>query len=184
VGFIHKLPHQLVDAFRATLEEVTRADILLEVVDAFDPHLIEHRQTVQSVLEDLGAGSKPRVVAYNKADLLDGAARDPEAPGRTISDGVLVSAKSGYGLDTLKARVASVLSDLWEDVDVAIPYAAGELIARVRERGTVEIGYRARDVRVQGRVVPSLAGELKAAAESWRAAGNGRHREEMEEIPT
>ena len=60
VGFIHKLPHQLVDAFRATLEEVNRADVLLEVVDAADPHLDEHRATVQTVLDELGAGDKPR----------------------------------------------------------------------------------------------------------------------------
>src|SRR5205085_9499816 len=58
VGFIHKLPHQLVDAFRATLEEVNRADILVEVVDAADAHFAEHRKTVQTVLDELGAGSK------------------------------------------------------------------------------------------------------------------------------
>src|SRR5262245_20637741 len=74
VGFIHKLPHQLVDAFRATLDEVNRADVLLEVVDASDPHLEEHRETVQTVLDELGAGDKPRLVAYNKADLLTSAA--------------------------------------------------------------------------------------------------------------
>ena len=80
VGFIHKLPHQLVDAFRATLEEVNRADVLLEVVDAADPHRVEHRATVQAVLEELGAGDKPRLVAYNKADLPEGAARNSETP--------------------------------------------------------------------------------------------------------
>ncbi len=69
VGFIHKLPHQLVDAFRATLEEVNRADVLLEVVDGADAHAPEHRATVQPVLDELGAGDKPRVVVYNKADL-------------------------------------------------------------------------------------------------------------------
>ena len=71
VGFIHKLPHQLVDAFRATLEEVNRADVLVEVVDASDPHLREHRATVQTVLDELGAGDKPRLVAFNKADLVE-----------------------------------------------------------------------------------------------------------------
>src|SRR5215468_6673401 len=66
VGFIHKLPHQLIDAFRATLEEVNRADVLIEVVDAADSHALEHRATVQAVLDKLGAGDKPRLVAYNK----------------------------------------------------------------------------------------------------------------------
>src|SRR5215212_1970917 len=74
VGFIHKLPHQLVDAFRATLEEVNRADVLIEVVDASDPHVEEHRATVQTVLDELGAGDKPRLVAYNKVDLVTPAA--------------------------------------------------------------------------------------------------------------
>ena len=68
VGFIHKLPHQLVDAFRATLEEVIRADALLEVVDLADRHAAEHRRTVQTVLDELGAGHKPRVVVLNKVD--------------------------------------------------------------------------------------------------------------------
>ena len=168
VGFIHKLPHQLVDAFRATLEEVTRADVLLEVVDAADPHFPEHRVTVQTVLDELGAGDKPRVVAFNKADLLDRSARNGETPAPIIAGAVLVSARTGYGLEALKAEIAALLASLWVDVDVALPYTAGELLARVRERGTVELDYRARDVRVHGRIAPSLAGELEAAAASWR----------------
>src|SRR5258705_3584996 len=71
VGFIHKLPHQLVDAFRATLEEVNRADALLEVVDASDPHAAEHRITVQTVLDELGAGDKPRLASLHKGELID-----------------------------------------------------------------------------------------------------------------
>ena len=171
VGFIHKLPHQLVDAFRATLEEVNRADVLLEVVDVADTHAPEHRQTVQQVLDELGAGEKPRLLVYNKADLVDPAAADAEAPAPTIANSVLVSALSGFGIDVLKARLAELLAELWEDVDVALPYSEGELLSRVRERGTVEIGYRARDVRVRGRVTPTLASELRAAA--W--GSNGRH---------
>ncbi len=170
VGFIHKLPHQLVDAFRATLEEVTRADVLIEVVDASDPHAPEHRQTVQKVLDELGAGDKPRLVAYNKADLVREAATDGDAPAPVYGDSVLVSAVTGFGLDTLKVRLATLLADLWEDIDVAVPYNRGELLARIRERGTVELSYRARDVRVKGRVAPSLAGELRAAAAAGHAA--------------
>ncbi len=164
VGFIHKLPHQLVDAFRATLEEVTRADLLLEVVDAFDPHFAEHRMTVQQVLDELGAGTKPRLVAYNKADLLESGARDQTNPAPIIGDAVPISALTGYGLDTLRARLSALLADLWEEVDAVVPYTAGELIARVRERGTVEIEYRGADVRVRGRVAPQLAAELRAVA--------------------
>jgi GTP-binding protein HflX len=160
VGFIHKLPHQLVDAFRATLEEVNRADVLLEVVDASDAHFAEHRVTVQAVLDELGAGDKPRLVAFNKADLLDPIARDGDAPGRTVGGAVLVSAITGYGLDALRAELAALVASLWVDVDVLVPYTKGELLARVRERGTVDIEYREADVRIRGRVNPRLAAEL------------------------
>ena len=173
VGFIHKLPHQLVDAFRATLEEVNRADVLLEVVDASDPHMDEHRATVQIVLDELGAGDKPRLVVFNKADLIDHAASNGTSAAPSIAGTVSVSALTGYGIDTLRAEIAAVLASLWVDVDVAVPYAAGELLARVRERGTIDIEYRERDVRVHGRVAPSLAGELEAVAGRWTEAVDG-----------
>ncbi len=170
VGFIHKLPHQLVEAFRATLDEVNRADVLVEVVDAADPHFEEHRATVQTVLDELGAGDKPRVVAFNKADLLDRAARNGDAAAPAIAGSVFISALTGYGMETLRAEIAAVLASLGVDVDVSLPYAAGELLARVRERGTIELEYRERDVHLRGRVAPSLAGELEAAAERWAAS--------------
>ncbi len=166
VGFIHKLPHQLVDAFRATLEEVTRADVLVEIVDASDGHFAEHRATVQTVLDELGAGDKPRLVAFNKADLL-GADGGETAHAPIVAGSVLISARTGFGLDALRVELAAVLASLGVDVDVAVPYAAGELLARVRERGAIELEYRDRDVRVRGRVGPSLAGELNAAAARW-----------------
>lgn len=173
VGFIHKLPHQLVDAFRATLEEVARADVLVEVVDASDRHAPEHRRTVQQVLDELGAGDKPRLVVWNKADLVEGRTLDPDAPAPVVNGEVLVSAVTGYGMDTLRASLAALLADLWEDVDVVLPYQAGELLARIRERGTVEIDYRGHDVHVTGRVAPALAGELRSAAERWEQAQAG-----------
>jgi GTP-binding protein HflX len=164
VGFIHKLPHQLVDAFRATLEEVNRADVLLEVVDAADGHRDEHRATVQAVLDELGAGDKPRLVVFNKVDLVDPAALDGQRPAPAIAGQVFVSALTGYGLDTLRAELAALLASLWVSVDIRLPYTAGELLARVRERGTVEVEYGDRDVRIRGSVAPALAGELQAAA--------------------
>jgi GTP-binding protein HflX len=169
VGFIHKLPHQLVDAFRATLEEVNRADVLVEVVDAADAHATEHRATVQAVLDELGAGDKPRLVAFNKADLVTAAAArngnggggQPALIAPAIGGAVFVSALTGFGLDTLRLELAAVLASLWEDVDVRLPYTEGELLARVRERGTVELEYGGRDVHIRGRVAPALAGELR-----------------------
>jgi GTPase len=168
VGFIHKLPHQLVEAFRATLEEVNRADVLVEVVDASDPHAPEHRVTVQTVLDELGAGEKPRLVARNKADLVAAAGLDRSHPAPVVAGQVLVSALNGFGLDSLRAEISALLASLWVDVDVAIPYSAGELLARVRERGTVELDYGERDVRVHGRAAPSMAGELSAVADRWQ----------------
>jgi len=175
VGFIHKLPHQLVEAFRATLEEVNRADVLIEVVDAADAHATEHRATVQQVLDELGAGDKPRLVAYNKVDLVTPAAggdgsggvggaadRAPVAP--SVGGAVFVSALTGFGLDTLRLELSALLASLWEDVDVLLPYTEGELLARVRERGTIEIDYRDRDVRISGKVSPGLAAELRGRA--------------------
>jgi 50S ribosomal subunit-associated GTPase HflX len=84
-----------------------------------------------------------------------------------VAGSVLVSALTGFGLDALRDEVAALLASLWEDVDVDVPYAAGELLARVRERGTVEVEYGQRDVHVRGRVAPALAGELLAAAGRW-----------------
>jgi GTP-binding protein HflX len=167
VGFIHKLPHQLVDAFRATLEEVNRADVLIEVVDAADPHFAEHRLTVQTVLDELGAGDKPRLVVFNKADLLEPAARNGSAMAPAIGGSVFVSALTGWGLDTLRVELAALLASLWVAVDVRVPYSAGELLARIRERGTIELDYGNRDVHVTGRVAPPLAGELERVAAAW-----------------
>lgn len=210
VGFIHKLPHQLVEAFQATLEEVTRADILLEVVDLSDRHAAEHRRTVQTVLDELNAGHKPRVVVLNKADLtadegdggtsegagdsdsrhgVSGGVMPPSATAgvarRSAPGGVLgrndrhwarVSALTGDGIDDLRSMIATALAELWAEVDLAVPYSAGDLLARVRERGTVEFEYRDTGVRVQGRVPPSVASELEAAAEAWKHALRTRRR--------
>jgi GTPase len=171
VGFIHKLPHQLVQAFRATLEEVTRADILLEVVDLADRYAAEHRRTVQAVLDELGAGHKPRVVVLNKADLVDTLNGADSARGgllrRDDRHVLRVSALTGMGIDPLRELVAQVLGELWLEVDVSLPYSEGSLMARARERGSVAFEYRDEDVRMEGRVPPSLAGELRRAAASW-----------------
>ncbi|MBJ7335756.1 MAG: GTPase HflX [Chloroflexi bacterium] len=118
VGFIHKLPHQLVDAFRATLEEVSRADLLLEVVDASDHHALEHRATVQAVLDELGAAEKPRIIAANKIDAAQMHAReiDPAALG--------VSAATGLGLGPLRSALEEALQRQGTPVDLRLPYTA------------------------------------------------------------
>ena len=115
----------------------------------------------------MSAGDKPRLVAYNKADLLTDAAKDGSAAAPIVAGAVYVSALTGFGMEALRAEIASVLASLWVDVDVALPYMAGELLARVRERGAIDLDYRERDVHVSGRVAPSLAGELEAVAAGW-----------------
>jgi GTP-binding protein HflX len=185
VGFIHKLPHQLVEAFQATLEEVTRADFLLEVVDLSDPQASEHRRTVQAVLDELEAGHKPRIVVLNKVDLADGSAVGGESEGAvapdkaSVSSGILtrddrhfsrVSALSGDGIGRLKELMATVMAELWAEIDISLPYSAGELLSRVRERGAVEFDYQGEEVRIRGRVPPAMAGDLRRAAAAHRRA--------------
>ena len=91
-----------------------------------------------------------------------------------IAGTVLVSARTGYGLESLRAELAALLASLWVEVEAAIPYAAGELLSRIRERGTVELDYRERDVLVRGRMAPALAGEVSAAAARWSDAPEAR----------
>jgi GTP-binding protein HflX len=171
VGFIHKLPHQLVNAFRATLEEVIRADVLLEVVDLADRHAPEHRRTVQTVLDELGAGHKPRIVVLNKVDALSTGDVPPVGLlTRNDQHVVKASALTGEGIDELRGKLALVLADLWLQVEIRIPYSEGELLARVRERGSVTFEYGDEDVQVSGRVPPSLGGELQRKSEAWERA--------------
>jgi GTPase len=171
VGFIHKLPHQLVEAFRATLEEVVRADALLEVVDLADPHAAEHRRTVQTVLDELGAGHKPRILVLNKSDLMPtGVALPAGIVRRDDQHVVRASATLGQGMDELKTELAKALADLWVDIDINLPYSAGELLARVRERGSVTFEYADEDVHVLGRVPPAIAAELRTSARAWERA--------------
>ncbi|MFZ9767292.1 MAG: GTPase HflX [Candidatus Limnocylindrus sp.] len=155
VGFIHKLPHQLVDAFRATLEEVSRADLLLEVVDASDHHALEHRATVQAVLEELGAAEKPRIVAANKIDAGQVHPRDidPAALG--------VSAVTGLGLGPLRSAIEETLQRQGTPVDLRLPYTAVGEVESIRARGGIQVAYDEDSLHVTGFATPEMAGELK-----------------------
>ncbi|MGI8999861.1 MAG: GTPase HflX, partial [Candidatus Limnocylindria bacterium] len=146
VGFINKLPHDLVDAFRATLEEVMRADLLLEIVDAADPDFVGQQAAVQTVLDELGAGETPRITVFNKIDLL--AADSGAAP--STDRAVFVSAVTGAGLDVLRERIADTLRGKTVAVAAVVPYERGELVARARTSGEVEERYEERGVRVSG----------------------------------
>jgi GTP-binding protein HflX len=163
VGFINKLPHDLVDAFRATLEEVLRADLLLEVVDAVDPDFMAQQAAVQSVLDELGAGHTPRITVFNKIDLLDADLRDTAAP---ISDhAVFVSSTTGEGIDALLALVADALRAQMVPIDAVVPYARGELVSRARTSGEVSEAYTEGGVRISGHLPQAVAAEVAAAGE-------------------
>ncbi|MDQ3690281.1 MAG: GTPase HflX [Chloroflexota bacterium] len=164
VGFINKLPHDLVDAFRATLEEVMRADLLLEIVDAADPDFLGQQSAVQAVLNELGAGDKPRITVFNKIDLL--AAETDAAP--SSERAVFVSAVTGAGLDLLRERIADALRGQMVAVDAVVPYERGELVARARTSGEVEERYEERGVRVRGHLPEGIAAELSAAGRASR----------------
>jgi GTPase len=142
VGLIAKLPTTLVAAFRATLEELQEADLLLHVVDLTHPHAAEQNEIVQHLLEDLKLADKRVITVINKVDALvpaDSAGPpDPADLGLPVSaDIVLVSALRGWGLDALLRRCETVLADELPLVEVAIPYADSRLVALFRRRGRV-----------------------------------------------
>ncbi len=133
VGFIEKLPHQLVEAFKATLEETVLADLILHVVDAAaaEERRLVDMGAVDAVLEEIGAGEKPRLLVLNKADLLDDDAR--HEVGLRHPDAVLVSALSGDGLETLRARIEVAFEETLADVELLVPYSEGALLHELYE---------------------------------------------------
>ncbi len=125
VGFIRKLPHHLVEAFKSTLEETVSADFLLHVIDASNPQYENHIKVVEKVLEELGAAGKPTINIYNKIDKTDG---------KTIfTDGVGVSVKTGANMDALMTCIEETAPGRKKQVSVLIPYSEGGLVSRLHE---------------------------------------------------
>jgi GTP-binding protein HflX len=153
VGFIEKLPHQLVEAFKATLEETVLADLILQVVDAAAPE--ERRRAdlaaVDAVLEEIGAGDKPRLLVLNKADLLG-----EDERGETLlrhPDAVLVSALDGEGIEGLRRRVEAAFADTLADVELLVPYSEGARLSELhRVAGDLERTEQADGVLVHARI--------------------------------
>lgn len=134
VGFIQKLPTKLIAAFRATLEEVIEADLLLEVVDIVHENAIEQSETVNEILHSLNAADKPRVTALNKIDLLED---QSEIDTSLYPHAVTLSALHQTGLDELRAKIAEVLAQNMEQVQVIVPYEKSELVELFHRRGHV-----------------------------------------------
>jgi GTP-binding protein HflX len=158
VGFIHKLPHQLVEAFKSTLEEVRHADLLLHVVDASHPNWPEQTQVVETVLKDIGAGDRPVVRVLNKVDLLAPAT----APAGAGTDGVAISAARGGGIDRLLATVEERLVAGLARIRCALPARRGDLLAMLRRTGIIVEEYHSDGiVTVTALVPPKVAGQLR-----------------------
>jgi GTP-binding protein HflX len=158
VGFIRKLPHQLVDAFGATLEETRLADLVLHVVDASvdEDEMLEMIRAVEDVLEEIGAGDRPRVLVLNKADALE-AQRRAEL-GFRHSDGVLVSALTDEGLDLLGERIQEEFERTLRPVELLLPFAEGGRLAELHDvAGDLERTDTPEGVLVTARVPATVA---------------------------
>ncbi len=162
VGFIQKLPTDLVAAFRATLEEILEADLILHVVDASHPNALEQAAVVEEVLDDLGAGHIPAVTAFNKIDLLPGGESPPELR-EDYPDAVAISALQGRGMDALLQRIDATLIARMRPAQVFIPYDQGELVDLFHTYGVVEEErHEGAGVRISGRLPQTLAGRFES----------------------
>jgi GTPase len=161
VGFIRKLPHELVAAFRATLEELTEADVLLHVVDASHPQLDEHMAAVDTLLQELEVAERPRLVVLNKLDRLE----DPAVAAALarMRDGVAVSARTGEGIEELLVAIRQLLPRPGGPITLRIPHGAGAALASCYERGRVLTrADEPQHVRVEVELPPDVLGSLEA----------------------
>lgn len=163
VGFVRHLPHQLVEAFRSTLEEVADADLILHVVDGADSDPEGQIGAVREVLAEIGAAQIPELLVINKSDVAD-----PVVVGRLLGrepHSVVVSARSGHGIAELLAALEVDLPNPPEPVDLVVPFARGDLVARVHQEGReVQVDYNEDGAHVKALVGSQLASELETAA--------------------
>ncbi len=161
VGFIQKLPAQVIAAFHATLEEITDADLLLHVVDVTHPQVLRQVEAVESTLETLRAAHKPRITALNKLDLLSPNDAIPRALG-DVPNSVRISALKQQGLSALLATVEELLETQMAPIDVLIPYEQGELVDLFHRRGLIhEERYTENGTHIRGLVPRRLAGHYR-----------------------
>jgi GTPase len=173
VGFIRKLPHQLVEAFKATLEETVLADLILHVVDGSEPEAqrLDSIAAAAATLEEIGAGTSPRLLVMNKVDLLDDEER------RELSlrhpDALLASAETGEGLDELKGRIADSIRGSLIRVELLIPFEAGDRLSELHQiAGDLEREDRADGVLVRARLPAALAQRFSDLDVNGRGAGS------------
>jgi GTP-binding protein HflX len=161
VGFVRHLPHQLVEAFRSTLEEVADSDLILHVVDGSHADPEGQIAAVREVLAEIGADKVPEIVVVNKSD-----AADPLVLARLRQrepHSVVVSARTGEGIDEALALVEDDLPRPGVEFEALVPYARGDLIDRLHQHGEIEsLEHTGEGTVVRGRANPDLAGELAA----------------------
>jgi GTP-binding protein HflX len=160
VGFIRKLPHHLVESFKATLEEVVEAELLLHVVDSGHPHAVEQIRAVNAVLTELGAADKPTLMVFNKIDHEAGASAAARlAP--QFPHAVCVSARTGAGLSELKSELSAMLRPLRDTVELEVPHEESEVMARLHAVGQVlEQRYEGPRAWFRAQIPPHVAHEF------------------------
>jgi GTP-binding protein HflX len=166
VGFIRKLPHHLVASFRATLEETAEADLLLHVIDASQPTWEEQRIVVEQVLEELGVGDRPRLLVFNKVDLLDEETllALQERIGRLVKNAVFVSALHDGGLEPLRRALGMAIRARRPLAEIRFSAGDGKLLAEIHRSGEVIDQRTDGDQLVlRARVDEALAGRLRRA---------------------
>lgn len=160
VGFIQKLPTELISAFRATLEEVAEADLLLHVIDASHPRAMDQARAVYATLKEIKADTIPVINVLNKIDRL----ADPDAACASLCDlpdSVAISALTGQGIDSLFKNVEEVLEAEMQRIEVIIPFARGDLVGLFHERGLIDTeDYGETGTHIVGRLPESLAMQL------------------------
>ena len=159
VGFIRKLPHGLVEAFKATLEEVVQADLLLHIVDISHPLAQEQIDAVNTVLLEIGAAEKPVLMVFNKIDQLAG--NIPTALQDKFPNAVCISAKTGKGIEPLLSEIGTQLRPIREFLDLRVPQEKASVIARLHAVGqVVESRYSGKNARFKARIPPHLLAEF------------------------
>ncbi|MCX6344940.1 MAG: GTPase HflX [Armatimonadetes bacterium] len=162
VGFLRNLPHGLIAAFRATMEEVVGADFLIHVVDASHHFFQQQFKSVLEVLEEIGAEKKPIITVFNKSDLI----KDQYELRRLIADtpdSCYISAKTGEGLRYLEEMICKVVARMMNRVELLLPYDRGDLLALCHDRGKViEQDYRGDGVYLNVELTPELVGKVSA----------------------
>ncbi|MDB6169484.1 MAG: hflX [Verrucomicrobia bacterium] len=157
VGFIRRLPHGLVEAFKATLEETVVADFLIHVLDVTNPNVDKHHATTLGVLGELGAADKTIVTAFNKVDAASAA--DLRRARQLAPDALFISAHTGQGLDTLENRILELIADTFATSELLVPHDRYDVIARLHELGHIqEQEHRDDGVFIRGRFPPSQNG--------------------------